>query len=71
MIDAKQNHNTDPQYLRKLLADANISQLGAARLIGVAPRAMRYYLSSDGPRCPYAIQVCLEILAKEHTCIQR
>lgn len=41
-------HNPDPAYLRLLLKQAGVSQVEAARAIGVTERMMRYYLAVDG-----------------------
>jgi len=59
-------HNPDPYYIRKLLDLAGESQRNAAKLIGITPRTMRYYVSLDpaGYRpAPYPVQFALECLA--------
>lgn len=62
------HHNPDPIYLRFLLEQAGLSQRAAARTLGVSERMMRYYLvHADNPNyrpMPYAVQFCLECLAK-------
>jgi hypothetical protein len=61
-----ENYNPDPYYIRKLLDIAGESQRSAAKLIGITPRTMRYYVSLD-PGCyrpaPYPVQFALECLA--------
>ncbi len=58
-----ERYTPDPQYLRKLIAKAGITQSEAARHLGVSPRMMRYYLSTTGGYdCPYTVQYCLEAL---------
>ena len=63
-----QHHNPNPAYLRALLEQAGLSQRAAARALGVSERMMRYYLvHTDNPNyrpMPYAVQFCLECLAK-------
>lgn len=62
------NHRPDPTYLRTLLKKAELSQRKAAHVLGVSERMMRYYLVHiDDPNyrpMPYAVQFCLECLAK-------
>lgn len=55
-------HRSDPNYLRELLAAANLSQRAAARLIGIDERSMRNYASGKR-EIPYVLQYCLEVLA--------
>jgi hypothetical protein len=55
-------HNPDPDYVRKLLDRAGVSQREAARILGVTDRAMRYWCSGDQP-IPYTAQFALECLA--------
>jgi predicted transcriptional regulator len=60
------HHNPDPDYLRELLARANVTQQEAAAAIGVSPRAMRSYLSqtkASRKEAPYVVQFALEALA--------
>jgi len=62
-----QLRNPNPEYLRDLLRMANLTQDGAARAIGVAPRTMRSYLSAnpkDHADAPYTVQYALEGLAR-------
>jgi len=60
------DYNPDPQYLRDLLAQAKLSQRGAARLLGVSERQMRYYLQPGTQHeAPYPVQFCLECLAEK------
>lgn len=61
-------HNPDPTYLRALLERAGLTQHGAAALIGISPRMMRYYVSDqdeDHRDAPYLVQFALEALAAE------
>jgi transcriptional regulator with XRE-family HTH domain len=59
-------HNPDPEYLKKVIARAGISQREAARRIGVSERVMRQYLafrdSSTALEAPYPVQFTLENL---------
>lgn len=61
-------HNPDPAHLRDLIDQAQLSQRGAARLLGISERMMRYYLidaEADGHRpAPYLVQFALEALAR-------
>ena len=60
-------HKPDPSYLRALLDKAKLSQVAAARLLGVSERAMRSYLApawKSGHPVPYTVQFALECLAK-------
>jgi transcriptional regulator with XRE-family HTH domain len=63
--DATQ-HNTDPWYLRELIAKAGLSQREAARRIGISERVMRQYLAPRGAAtalpAPYTVQFALERL---------
>ena len=60
-------HDPSPAYLRALIERAGLSQRRAALLIGIDPRALRYYLQSeDHPSrrvAPYPVQYALERLA--------
>ena len=55
-------HNPDPTYLRELLARAGLSQRGAARLVMINERTMRYYCSGQLD-LPYTTQLALEFIA--------
>lgn len=61
------NHNPDPRYLRGLLDRAGLSQRGAAELLGVSDRMMRYYLADESSAqhrsAPYSVQFMLECLS--------
>jgi len=61
-------HDPRPEYLRALLAQAELSQRAAAKLIGISDRQMRAHLcdpSIPGYRTPsYAVQYALEQLAR-------
>lgn len=64
MLPDKINYNPDPQYLRNLLDKADLTQISAAKLIGVSPRTFRDYLNGNHPsEAPYPVQFCLECLA--------
>ena len=55
--------NSNPTYIRQLLIGAELNQRQAARILGIPPRMMRYYVTDNGPECPYAVQFCLECLS--------
>lgn len=62
------HYNPDPEYLRGLLAKANLTQNGAAKTIGVSARMLRSYVClnpNDYRKCPYPVQFALECLALE------
>ncbi len=64
MLPDARKHNPDPTYLRGLLAEAGLSQRGAARRIGVSERTMRAYVAGKvGHDAPYVVQYALERLA--------
>ena len=52
----------DPGYLRALLAEAGLSQRGAARILGLPNRTFRAYTMGETP-CPYTVQYALEVLS--------
>lgn len=54
-----------PEYLRELLARSALTQEQAAKLLGISPRTLRYYLSraTDHQDAPYSVQFGLECLA--------
>lgn len=61
-------HDPRPEYLRVLLAQAELSQRAAAERIGIPERSMRYYLTEPGTTvrwaaAPYPVQYALEQLA--------
>jgi hypothetical protein len=58
-------HNPDPLYLRELIAASGLTQVAAAQTIGIDPRVLRLYLSSDPKTstAPYPVQYALERLA--------
>ena len=62
------SHNPNPTYIRTLLKKAGLSQRKAAHMLGVSERMMRYYLvhtdDANNRPMPYAVQFCLECLAK-------
>lgn len=64
-LDADAFHQPNPDYIRGLLADANLTQFEAARRLGVSGRTMQDWLSA---RVEYEIsfsaQIVLELLAK-------
>ena len=63
--DVATNYDPRPRYLRELLARAGLTQLAAAKLLGVPDRTMRDYLSekNTGSVAPYCLQFALESLA--------
>lgn len=64
--DADYYYDPSPQYLRRVIAAAGLSQREAARRIGVPERSMRCYLAdrsaATAQTAPYAVQVALEQL---------
>jgi len=54
--------DTDPNYLRGLLAEAGLSQRAAARILGIPNRTFRAYMMGETP-CPYAVQYAIEVLS--------
>lgn len=57
-------HNPGPSYLKLLLARARLSQRGAAKLLGINERTMRYYCSGHPDHeIPYVVQYALEMAA--------
>ena len=61
-LNAK-NHNTDPKYIRKLVADIGLSQRQLANVIGTSDRTIRHWVSGKIP-IPYSCQFVLEYLAE-------
>ena len=61
--DARRREAPTSAYLYGLLERAGLSQLEAARRIGISPRGMRYYMAGERP-VPYAVQYALEALAR-------
>lgn len=61
--DAQTLYNTEPTYLRGLIAAAGISQREAARRLGCSDRSIRYWISG-GEKIPYTAQFALEALAE-------
>jgi hypothetical protein len=59
-------HRDDKEYVLSLLQRAGLSQRGAARILGINERTMRYYCSGDQPT-PYLVQYALEVLARQNT----
>lgn len=61
-------YNPDPQYLRMLIEKAGISQLEAARLLGIGGNTLRAYLAEGtktARQAPYTVQFALECLARK------
>ena len=57
-------YNPDPDYLRRLIDRAGLSQVKAARTLGMSPQTMRRYLRRDRDHpAPYPVQYALERLA--------
>lgn len=61
-------HDPRPEYIRALLAQAELSQRAAAERIGISARLLRYYLApetaADRRVAPYPVQFALEQLAQ-------
>lgn len=55
-------HDAEPTYLRTLLAEAELSQRAAARILGIPNRTFRAYTMGETP-CPYTVQYALEVLS--------
>lgn len=59
-------HDPRPEYLRSLIADADLTQRAAAERIGISSRLLRYYLASETAEdrrvAPYPVQYALECL---------
>jgi transcriptional regulator with XRE-family HTH domain len=66
-----QHHNPNPDYLKRLITDAGITQREAARRIGISERILRQYLadraSKTAVEAPYPVQFSLECLANENS----
>lgn len=59
-------YNPDPGYLRDLIAKSGLSQLAAARRIGVEGRTLRYWLADpQRQKPPYSAVFALECLARQ------
>lgn len=60
-------HRPEREYVVELLARAKHTQRGAAVVLGISERTMRYYCSGEQP-IPYSVQYALEMLAwvREH-----
>lgn len=58
-------YNSDPEYVRDLLERCSLSQRGAARLLMINQRTVRYWCSEDASRgeIPRAVQLALEFVA--------
>lgn len=63
MYPNAKEHNPDPAYIRQLLSDAGLSQVAAAKILGVSDRHMRRYVAGNVP-CPYPVQFCLETMRR-------
>jgi len=68
MPNAETHYLPDPEYLKRLIADAGTTPRFAAERIGLTGRAMRYYLTpqvegADYRVAPYPVQYTLETLA--------
>jgi len=60
--DAALHRPGDTDYLRELLAAAGLSQRGAAKVLGIAERSMRYKCTGD-MNLEYSEQFLLETIA--------
>ena len=54
---------TDADRIRQTLAEAGLSQRGAARLLGIDERTMRRYCSGDSP-VPQVVWLALESVSR-------
>jgi hypothetical protein len=57
-------HRPEKEYVLSLLQRSRLSQRGAARVLGINERTMRYYCSGEQPT-PYLVQYALEVLARQ------
>jgi uncharacterized protein (DUF2267 family) len=61
-------YNPDPEYLRRLLDKAGLTQAAAARALRVTTRTMRAWLApveaASMREIPYTAQFTLEVLAE-------
>lgn len=61
------NHNPNPDYLRRLIARSELTQQEVARRVGISDRMLRHYLMNEGATsyraAPYPVQYALEQLA--------
>lgn len=60
--DPTKHRPRDPDYIRKLLEKAGISQREAARRLNVSDRTMRHWCAGTAP-IPYSAQFALESMA--------
>ena len=67
MTPNARHYRKDAQYLRSLIEEAGLTQRKAALLVGVPERTMRDYLNpkKENSVAPYAVQFCLECLARQ------
>lgn len=63
--DATTQQNATPVFLRNLCSQIGLRQQDIAARLGIGTRTLQGYLGSSGPKCPYPVQFCLEVLAKE------
>lgn len=59
-------HNPDAAYMRSLVTACDMTQVEAAKALGLSERVMRYYLSLNEDTfrpAPYTVQYTLEQLA--------
>ena len=59
-------HNPDAVYMRSLVTACDMTQVEAAKALGLSERVMRYYLSQNPDTfrpAPYTVQYALEQLA--------
>ena len=62
--NATKGYDSTPAHLRTLIERAGVSQLEAARRLGVDGRTMRYYLANPQRAAPpYCLVFALECLA--------
>lgn len=58
------NHVMRPPQLRKLLADAGLTQKAAAELLGMTDRQMRRYVSGENP-VPRVVDLALRYVIEQ------
>lgn len=63
--DAKKQQRRDKVYLVILCDQIGLRQQDIAARLGIGTRTLQGYLGSSGPKCPYPVQFCLEVLAKD------
>ena len=66
MIPDCKYHNPDPDYIRRLIRDAGMTQNKACAKIGISLRSLHDYINPKHPsKIPYSVQFCLEELGRQ------